>query len=199
MSILTAKPANIPFDSADFRENHVLSEILDFNFVYFDGKKLNVVKNKKDDETSWALLDGLTDYPFIIFINDDDKELNQKSSSNISPVSINKDLFIASSGLVLETNKQDKQKYSDIKVLVDKYLSVYEKNISNFFSKTYAKYLMEHLLTSSAAMATLNSKGELNIFNRKGGEEYKQYWTFDSFLAASAQKKMVKYYQGGWD
>jgi hypothetical protein len=180
MAIIISKPAGVSFKKQRAYGEIIFEAPICINYAYSDGQKLYIKKRKSLVRRIWNELETIKRYPALIYINDNNKDMLELKRSNWCPVIINKDIVAISSGAILRGF--DSKKYSDLKILSIKGLRKMSKKIPNILFSNEGKWIIESILSFSAAMAVINAKGEINIFNKYQGETAKdKLWIFDSF------------------
>lgn len=182
MSIIVAKPSGVIFKKELADGEMFFEEPVSVNYVYSDGVNLFCRKNKIYKKSVWKEIEEIQRLPCLIFFNDDPKILDLHCS-NWSPVSVNKNIALVSSGSVLGLKEERALVQSDLKALVQESLKKTSLWMPEFLFSYQGTWMLESMLLHTAAIAAINNKGDINIFNKKYGSEHKGVWWFDSFIA----------------
>jgi hypothetical protein len=185
MSVVIYKPKNILLTKKDILDDILVQNPICINYVYADGKKLHIYKNKKLSKYVYQRIELLTEFPVLIHINQENKKLLKLKKSNWPPVMITKKIAIMGAGPVLKLTGEKADKLSPTKAFVSGSLREITKTYPDFLFNYAGQWMVENILTDFAAMISINEKGEVSIFNQKCGIEYDNgIWYFDSFTTS---------------
>lgn len=190
MAIIVYKPKGVEFNKKKADGEIFFNKPLSVNYVYSDGKRLHVKKNKHYRKIVWEEIEALTKFPVVIYVNSEDKNLLKMKRSNWSPIPVNKNTVLLSAGEVVKLKGGNKER-SDLNILIKKIIAKAVKKIPNLLFMEAGKWLIENTLHYTAAMIAINKTGEVTIFNKTAGEEFEKMWYFDSFLAEVASQQCV--------
>ncbi len=184
MSIIIAKKAGVQFDKDGFTFKIDYPEIQNnLNFAYSDGKKIHSYKFNKTSERVWALVERITDYPAIFFINEHDNPLYELTSLNVPPIRINSDIVYVGSGDILNMGKELGKTRTDVAYLNEWRFSEIVQSYPNFFFSDEGKWMLEKIFPNGA-MAFLRNDGKISIINKDDGCEDGNCWVYDSEVVA---------------
>lgn len=200
MSILIFKPPLISISNERLKEEVIAPNFLTISYCYAkDNKLFNYKKIKHEDlEESWKEIESLTEYPVIIQINENDKNLDDKDLKVHTPININKNIVVASCGPVVSMKNEfkDRKDVSDLSLFITSGLRETTKKLPDFLFNNIGLWFINHILCPSAAMVSLNNLGEYSIFNEKNGVNHLGLWVFDDVLVSQKYNQRLAYNEG---
>lgn len=194
-SVIIHKPFGVETSVTDLFGKIVFFRAKHIGVLYSDWTEMKTRKfSEKTGDIGQAenFINGLKDYPALLFFSSEKGKKFIRNRDNMSPVLVNQDLGYVSTGSIVTLPASVDKDYTDINYLNGFSFQPIVKMIPDFFFTFEGMWLLDNIVPDETSIAFMRVDGDVTLSNQDKWRIHDEMQYFDTVIASATKKKKEK-------